>query len=110
MFFVSPYAYRAPTIARVVKKIMKIYQKTTTKFFKTVSGPQLGRPDELEGNRMRGLKLRSSSTTSEQQRSTIGNHSTSILNFCVPRRRHPRQVEPYLTVIEQKFFHVQWPF
>ena len=45
------------------------------------------------------LKLRSSSTTSDQQRSTIRSHRTSVFNFCVPRRRHPRQVEPYLTVI-----------
>ena len=92
------------------KKYWKLIKKQRKNYSRTVSGPQLGRPDELWDNLMRVLKLRSSSTTSEQQRSTIGNHWTSIWNFCVPRRRHPRQVEPYLTVIEQKFFHVQWPF
>ena len=74
MFFVSPSAYRAPMVARVVQKILKIDQKTTKNYSRTVSGPQLGRPDELWDNLMRVLKLRSSSTTSEQQRSTIGNH------------------------------------
>ena len=66
---------------------------------KTLRNLVLSTPDELEDNLMRVLKLRSSSTTSEQQRSTIRSHRTSVFNFCVPRRRHPRQVEPYLTVI-----------
>ena len=88
------------------KKLPKMDQKTAKFYSKTVSGPQLGRPDELGGDRMRVLKLRSSYKTSEQQRSTIDNHRTCIWNFCAPRRWHPRQVEPYLTVIWQKFFHV----
>ena len=99
MFFLSPCAYRAPMVARAVKKILKLHQKNSKNYSKTVSGPQLGCPDELEDNLMRVWKLRSSSTTSEQQRSTTRSHRTSIFNFCVPRRRHPRQVEPYLTVI-----------
>ena len=80
-------------------KNIENWSKDSTFFSRTVSGPQLGCPDELEDNLMRVWKLRSSSTTSEQQRSTIRSHRTSVFNFCVPRRRHPRQVEPYLTVI-----------
>ena len=90
MFFISPCAYRAPMVARAVQKILKIYLKTTKKFSRTVSGPQLGRPDELWGNLMRVLKLRSSSTTSTQQRSTICSHRPCILDLCAPRRRHAR--------------------
>ena len=72
------------------KKLPKMDQKTAKFYSKTVSGPQLGRPDELGGDRMRVLKLRSSYKTSEQQRSTIGNHRTCIWNFCAPRRRPVR--------------------
>ena len=42
-------------------------------------------------NLMRVLKLRSSSTTSTQQRSTICSHRPCILDFCAPRRRHARR-------------------
>ena len=90
------------------KKYWKLIKKQQF-FSRTVSGPQLGCPDELWDNLMRVWKLRSSSTTSTQQRSMIRSHRTSILKFCVPRRRHPRQVDPDLTLIEQKFFHVQCP-
>ena len=91
MFFTSRCAYRAPVVARAVQKILKIDQKTASFFSRTVSGPQLGRPDELWGNLMRVLKLRSSSTTSTQQRSTICSHRPCILDFCAPRRRHARR-------------------
>ena len=53
-------------------------------------GPDLTTPDESEGDTMRIRKLRSSSTTSEQQLSTSHSHPPSILHFCAPRgRRHP---------------------
>ena len=48
-------------------------------------GPDLTTPDESEGDTMRIRKLRSSSTTSEQQLSTSHNHPPSILHFCAPR-------------------------
>ena len=71
-------------------KNAEILSKNSKFFSRTVSGPQLGCPDELWDNLMRVWKLRSSYKTSEQQRSTIGNHRTSIFNFCVPQRRHAR--------------------
>ena len=91
MFFLSQYAYRAPMVVRAVKKILKIHQKNSKIYSKTVSGPQLGCPDELGDVRMRVLKLRSSSTTSTQQRSTICSHRPCNLDFCAPRRRHARR-------------------
>ena len=60
---------------------------------KTVSGPDLSTPGESEGDAMRIRKLRSSSTTSEQQLSTSHSHPPSILHFCAPRGRH-RPVTP----------------
>ena len=57
----------------------------------TLSDPDLSCPDELGDVRMRVLKLRSSSTTSTQQRSTICSHRPCNLDFCAPRRRHARR-------------------
>ena len=52
---------------------------------KTVSDPYLSSPDELEGDNMRVLKLRSSSTTFEQQQSTNHSHQPQFSSFCASR-------------------------
>ena len=52
------------------------WSKNNKKFFKTVSGPQLGRPDELGGDLMRVLKLRTSLITL----GTLGTCLASAMN------------------------------
>ena len=61
---------------------------------KTVSDPDLGRPDELGGDSMCILKLRSGSTRSRQPLSTDDNQQPSNVELCGQRKRHAPPVQP----------------
>ena len=55
---------------------------------KTISGPYLSSPDELESICMRFRKRRSRLTTSQQFQDACTTHLPSILRFCAPPRQH----------------------
>ena len=55
----------------------------------SVSIPDLGRPDAVEGDNMLVRELRLRLTTCKQPWSTIGARQMPISRFCAPRRRQP---------------------
>ena len=83
------------------KKLPKMDQKTAKFYSKTVSGPQLGRPDELGDDLMRVLKLRSRLTTSQYIQDASKKHTPSNLWFCTSRWQHSAACQTSLATLKQ---------
>ena len=68
----------------------QIWHKYRCEPLKTVSGPYLSSPDELESTCMRFRKRRSRLTTSQHISDACKTHTPSILRFCAP----PSETQP----------------
>ena len=67
---------------------------------KTVSNPYLSTPDELEGDNMRGRKLKSRLITLNVSWTCIGSDKRRFLRFFIPRKRHRAACQTTLTTLK----------